>query len=292
MSIDAFQEKIRKLKNPSVIDLTAYPEDIPAHIMQQEESLSKAYGRFCKELIAALAPAVPAVRVSWTAFSLLGPDGLTQLASVLDAAKDAGFYTILDAPEICTYHDAQLAAQTLFGEDSAWHCDALIVNPFIGSDAVKPFLPACKAGDKALFVLTRTPNKTAAELQDLLSGSRLVHMALADIVNRLGETIFGKCGYSRIGAVAGAPSADSIRSLRAKYKRMFLLVDGLDAPNGNAKNTSFAFDQFGRGAAAVSGRSVTAAWKEAESDGTDYTVHAVAAAERMKKNLSRYLVIL
>ena len=73
---------------------------------------------------------------------------------------------------------------------------------------------------------------------------------------------------------------------------MFLLVDGLDYPSGNAKNCSHAFDRFGYGAAVCAGPSVTAAWKENETDGHDYVDFAVLAAERMKKNITRYITIL
>ena len=73
---------------------------------------------------------------------------------------------------------------------------------------------------------------------------------------------------------------------------MFLLVDGLDYPSGNAKNCSFAFDKFGHGAIVCAGPSVTAAWKDAETDGRDYLEQAKLAAERMKKNITRYITVL
>ena len=157
---------------------------------------------------------------------------------------------------------------------------------------IKPFLPYCKKREKDIFVITRTANKSAPELQDLLAGSRLVHAAAADHVNRYGAGTEGKHGYARVGILAAASSAESLRSLRAKYPRMFLLLDGFDYPNANAKNCSFAFDRFGHGAAACGGTAILNAWKQAESDGSDHTVHALAAAERMKKNLTRYITIL
>ena len=73
---------------------------------------------------------------------------------------------------------------------------------------------------------------------------------------------------------------------------MYLLVDGLDYPSGNAKNCSYAFDRFGYGAAVCAGPSVTTAWMEAESDGKDYLEHAAQAADRMKRNITRYITIL
>ena len=143
-----------------------------------------------------------------------------------------------------------------------------------------------------MYVIVRSPNKSAAELQDLLTGSRQVHVAAMDTVSRLGEPIYSKCGYSRICAAVSAGAPDSIRNLRQRYKYVFLLVDGLDYPSGNAKNCSYAFDRLGHGAAVCVGPSVTAAWKDAQSDGKDYIDLAVQAAERVKKNLTRYVAVL
>ena len=126
----------------------------------------------------------------------------------------------------------------------------------------------------------------------LLSGSRHVYNAAAELTNRFGETILAKCGYSRICGVVSAGAPEVLRTIRAKHNRMFLLVDGLDYPSGNAKNCSYAFDRFGYGAAVCAGPSVTSAWMDAESDGRDYVDCARQAAERMKKNLNRYVTIL
>ena len=75
-------------------------------------------------------------------------------------------------------------------------------------------------------------------------------------------------------------------------KDTFLLVDGLDYPSGNAKNCSYAFDRFGHGAVVCAGPSVTAAWQLNETDGSDFVSQAVQAAERMKKNITRYITVL
>lgn len=292
MSIDLLHEKIRKLKNPSMVDFGIKPDALPPHLLEEEGSAVKAYSRFCRELMAGLKGIVPAVRFSFGAFALMGPDGLAELSALLKTAGEMGFYVLLDSPEILSPWAADRVAETVFGEETIYPCDGLLVSPYIGSDAIKPFIPACKDSKKDLFAVVRSPNKTASELQDLLTGSRLVHDAAMDMVKRFGEPIFGKCGYSRIGALVSAGSPNSLKSLRAKYPHTFLLVDGLDYPSGNAKNCSFAFDRLGYGAVVCAGPSVTAAWKEGESDGHDYVELAVQAAERMKKNLTRYVTIL
>ena len=291
MSMDLLHEKIRKLKNPSVIDFGIKADSLPPHLLEEEGSLVKAYGRFCRELMNELKGFVPAVRFSFGAFALLGGEGVDLLKSLLQEAKEMHYYVLLDSPEILSPWAADRTAQLIF-EENAFTCDGLIISSFIGSDGVKPFLPYCKDGSKALFVVVRSPNKSASELQDLLTGTRLVHAAAAEMANRFGEPILAKCGYSRVGIAASAGAPDSLRNLRTKHNRMFLLVDGLDYPSGNAKNCSYAFDRFGYGAVICAGPSVTAAWKDAQTDGRDYLAQAQQAAERMKKNITRYITIL
>ena len=292
MSIDLFQERIRKLKNPSVIDFGVTPEHLPQHLLDEEGTMLKAYSRFCRELMQGMKHLVPAVRFSFATFALMSPEGMEELSKLLFEAKEMGYYVILDGPAVLSPWDADRTASWCFRDGSKYPCDGLALNPYIGSDAIKPFLPYCKDADKDLYLIIRTANKSAPEFQDLLTGTRLFHMAAADLLSRYGDPIIGKSGYSRICAMAAASSPDSLRNLRAKYKRTFLLVDGLDYPSGNAKNCSYAFDKLGHGAAVCAGPSVTAAWLEAESDGTAYVEQAVQAAERMKKNITRYITVL
>lgn len=290
MAIDALQEKIRKTKNPTMVEFTAAKDRLPPHLLQEEPSVAAACGRFCRELLDGLKGQLGAVRFRFASFALLGPEGLAELQNVLETAGKNGYYVVLDAPELLSVQEAETAAEVLFG-GGAWPCDAVVISAYLGSDVIRPFLPYCKGAGKDLFLLARTSNKSASELQDLLAGSRLVHGAVADLANRYGESYLGKYSYSQVGLVAGAGAADSTRNLRAKYNRLFLLLEGYDYSSANAKKCSLAFDKFGRGAVVCAGASITDAWQESASDGRDYVTQAVQAAERMKKNLTSYLTI-
>ena len=292
MSVDRLQEKIRKMKNPTVLDFTADAALIPQQITETEGSFVKAYGRFCTELLLALKDIVPAVRFDFGSFSLLGAEGLELLADMTKTAKQAGFYVLLGGMDSASAQHAQLAAKTLLCDDCRWYFDGIVLSSYIGSDGLKPHVDFLGDCGKSMFVVIRTANKSAAELQDLLTGSRHVYLAMADIVNRLGQPLQGRCGYSQIGGVGAASSADVLRTLRSKYKNMFLLAEGYDYSNANAKNCSFAFDPVGHGAAVCAGASIIAAWKEEENDGQSFAEDAVRAAERMKKNLLRYTTVL
>lgn len=290
MSIDILQDKIRKLKNPSMVDFTVRQQEIPGYLLEEEGSFIKAYVRFCTELMEGLKGLIPAVRFPFSMFAVHGEEGLSGLRKLLTAAREIGFYVLLDSPQILTPWNAEAAAQLLV--ESAFPADAMLIVPYIGSDSIRPFVDVCKNSGKALFCIVRSPNKSAAELQDLMTGSRLVQGAAAELVNRFGEQTSGKYGYTQIAAAASAGSPDSLRTLRSKFNRTFILVDGLDYPSGNAKNCSYAFDQFGHGAVVCAGPSITAAWQSAGADPREYVSHAVQAAERMKKNLNRYLNVL
>ena len=153
----------------------------------------------------------------------------------------------------------------------------------------------------ALFVIAvcydlcttfRTILKIMAFVHKDAVNTRLVHTAAADLYYRFVADCMGKFGYSRVAVLAGGNSSQSLQTLRTKYPKLFLLVDDVDYPGCNAKHCSYAFDQFGHGSAACVGPTITCAWKTAETDGSDFAVQAVAAAERMKKNLTRYIIIM
>ena len=292
MSIDKLQEKIRKLKNPSMVDLSVDMSQVPPHILSEENSEILAYERYSRELLDGLKGIVPAVRFSMGRFSLLGPDGLFLMSRITRYAKEQDYYVLLDAPECLGYQSAEMAVNHLFSDECPYAFDGLVVSAYAGSDVLKPYVKALKRSTKDLFVVLRTANKSAAELQDLLTGSRLVHMAAADIVYRLCEPLVGRSGYSQVAAVGPASVADVLKKLRTRYKSLFLMIDGYDYPNANAKNCSFAFDSLGHGAIACADRCITAAWKEEGTEGAEYVSLAVQAAERMKKNLLRYITIL
>lgn len=291
MSIDRLHEKIRKLKNPAMMELGFRPDGIPPHILEAAGEPATAYFRFCQELLEGLQGIIPAVRFGFDDFALLGDQGITALNRLLTLAGELGYYVVLDGPQILSPWGADRAAERIFG-GTEFPCDAMVISPYIGTDAIKPFLPYCREQGKALFVVVRSANKSASDLQDLYTGSRLVHSAAADIANRLGETILDRCAYSRVGSVVSAGAPNAIRTVRNAYKGMFLLVDGLDYPSGNYKNCASAFDRFGHGAVVCAGPSLTDAWRDGTSDGTDYIALARQAAERMKKNLSRYVTVL
>lgn len=307
MSIDALQEQIRRWKAPIMVGLDPYLPILPPHIVreafaqhgQTPHGAAEAYARFCTELLNALKDSVPAIKLQSACFEALGADGIAVMQRLSAYAKSQGYYVLIDSMRGDVGSVAEIYAQAMFGAvpvgetaHRLYDCDALTVNGYLGSDGIKPFLPYCKRDGKNIFLLLKTSNRSSREVQDLLSGDRVVYTAMADLVMRWSTDLFGKNGYSEIGAVVGATFPQTLKLLREKYDRLFFLVPGYGAQGGTAKNVQFAFDRFGHGAIVTASRSILCAWQKAGSDGTDYLTHAVAAVEKMKKEIARYVTIL
>ena len=164
------------------------------------------------------------------------------------------------------------------------------LNAYLGSDGIRPWLPYVKKSGKNVFVVVKSSNKSSGEVQDLLSGDRVIHTAMADLTLRWSTELFGKGGYGEVGAVVGLSSPAAVQALRKRYDTLFFLVPGYGAQGGVAKHASYAFDRLGHGAAVCASRSIIGAWRE--QAGADYPEAALAAVEKMKKQLEGYVTVL
>ena len=149
---------------------------------------------------------------------------------------------------------AENLAQACFGgiavgdsRFAPYACDGILLNGYLGGDSVRPFTQFCANG-KNVFLIARSSNKSAREVQDLIAGDRLVYQVIADLAMRWSIDLFGKNGYSEIGLAVGATNPRVLQRLREKYDRLFFLVPGYGAQGGRAADAAAAFDKFGHGA--------------------------------------------
>ena len=287
MSMDVLKNKIRKLRNPSALTIAPTLDTLPPVYMTEYESPVRGMGEYCCRCLEALKGQLPAVKVSFGAFSLLGPEGLEELKSVLDTAKDLGFYVILDWQRQEDEVSAKAAAKLILS-GGMWKCDGVVLSGYPGSASVKPYILEANKEKKDVYVVLKTGGKSGSELQDLQTGGRTVYTAAADLLARWGDQTMERCGYSRVAGVGSASHLATLKTLREKYLKLFLLVDGLEAGNANARNASFAFDNMGYGALVCS--NLLTAW--IENPANDPIEEVVAAAQRMKRNVTTYVTVL
>ena len=282
MSMDVLKNKIRKLRNPSALTIAPTLDTLPPAYVGVE-----GMGEYCCKVLGALKGQLPAVKVSFGSFALLGPEGLTQLKQVLDTAKDMGFYVILDWQRQEDEAAAKASAKLLLNGE-LWPCDGVVLSGYPGSASVKPYITEANKEKKDVYVVLKTAGKSGSELQDLQTGGRTVYTAAADLLARWGDQTLERCGYSRVAGVGSASHMASLKVLREKYPKLFILVDGLEAGNANARNASFAFDNMGYGALVCC--NLLTAW--IENPANDPVEEVVAAAQRMKRNVTTYVTVL
>ena len=287
MSMDVLKNKIRRLRNPSALTIAPTLDSLPPACLTEYENPVRGMGEYCCRVLEALKGQLPAVKVSFGAFSLLGPEGLRELQKVLDTAKELDYYVILDWQRQEDEPAARAAAKLILSS-GMWKCDGVVLSCYAGSGSVKPYITEANKEKKDVYVVLKTGGKSGSELQDLQTGGRTVYTAAADLLTRWGDQTLERCGYSRVAGVGNASHLASLRTLREKYPKMFLLVDGLEAGNANARNASFAFDNMGYGALVCS--NLLTAW--IENPANDPVEEVVAAAQRMKRNVTTYVTVL
>ena len=299
MAVDVLQAKIRKLKNPTMVCICPTIRELPLHIKEDARhkygqtlrAAAEAYKAFSFGILDALKDTVPAVSVISGAFSALGADGVAAMQEVLSYAASLGYYVLLDLMRADLGTTAEDLANACFGkiqvgEESftPYACDGVLMSGFLGSDAVKPFAEFCREG-KNVFIVARSSNKSAREVQDLLSGDRVVYQVMADLAMRWSTGLFGT-------NAVGATNRPVLETLRRKYDRLFFLVPGYGAQGAGAKDAQFAFDRMGHGAAIMAGRSILYAFRKQDGDGQDYQQAALQAAEKMKKQILSYITVM
>lgn len=272
---------------------------LSGEVLQEVESeealptlLAASYFEFNRAIIDAIYDIVPAVKPQIAMYEALGSAGIDTYAMTCDYAKSRGLFVIGDAKRgdigsTAAQYAAHLRGfadlDSYFKDDSydfneslvnllksastkdVWHEDSLTVNPYMGSDGVKPFIDEAVARNKNIFVLLRTSNPSSKELQELVvEDGKPVYEHMAGLIEKWGESNIGTRGYSRVGAVVGATHPEEGKRLREIMPHTFFLVPGYGAQGGTAQDVSGMFDENGRGAIVNSSRGIIGSWRKSQ----------------------------
>ncbi|MDR2089740.1 MAG: orotidine-5'-phosphate decarboxylase [Clostridiales Family XIII bacterium] len=304
--MDGLIERTERCGTPIVVGLDPAFEMIPeglraecheAHgfTLRAAAEMFKAYSL---RVIDGVCDLVPAVKPQIAMFEQLGPEGIWAYAETAIYAAEKGLFVIGDVKRGDIASTAAAYAAHLAGvriesrEYETWAEDAITLNPYMGGDSVEPFLAACGAHDKDVFILVKTSNPGSADIQDqTLAGSGLrVYEHVADLVSAWGAGLIGSRGYSRVGAVVGATFADLGAALRKRMPHTFFLVPGYGAQGASGKDLRGFFDADGGGAVVNSSRGIIAAWKKDAKFGEGNVGDAAReAVQRMRFDLETAL---
>ncbi len=296
---DRLADAIRRCRNPVVVGLDPRYEQLPAPLQTQTAApleRAEAYRRFCCEIVDVVAGRVPAVKLQMAFFEALGPPGMNALAASIQHARKAELLVILDGKRNDIGSTAAAYAEAYLGLDSPWQADCLTVSPYLGDDALAPFVAAGHRQGAGIFVLVKTSNPGGRMFQDLVAGERPVYRHVAGLVEELAAADVGACGYGVVGAVVGATYPEQLAELRHAMPHTWFLVPGYGAQGGGAADVAAAFDEQGLGAVINNSRAIIFAharpefateaahsWQRAVERATDEMIEQLRSETRVAR---------
>ena len=274
--INKLINKIQKTKAPIVVGLDPMLSYVPEHIQKKAfdefgetlEGAAEAIWQFNKEIVDKTYDLIPAVKPQIAMYEQFGIEGLKAYKKTVDYCKSKDLVVIGDikrgdigstSAAYATGHlgKVQVGSKTYAGFDEVF----ATVNPYLGSDGVKPFIDVCKQEKKGLFILVKTSNPSSGEFQDQLINGKPLYELVGEKVAQWGEDHMGD-GYSYIGAVVGATYPEQGEILRKVMPKSFILVPGYGAQGGKGKDLVHFFNEDGLGAIVNSSRGIIAAYKQ------------------------------
>jgi orotidine-5'-phosphate decarboxylase len=273
---DRLLEACHRKGNALCVGIDPRWDVLPAEIRNRHnagtlDAMATAFEEFSLRVLEIVAPLVPVVKPQSAFFEACGPVGMLAQQRVLAQAKTFGLLTILDnkrgdiASTAEAYADAALAGTPFEGaRHPVWAADALTVNPYLGRDAVEPFLASARRCEAGVFVLVRTSNKGAKQFQDLQCDGKPVYQHVAEAVGAWSAENVGASGLGDVGAVVGATHPAELALVRRWIPHVIFLVPGYGAQGGSAADTAAAFRADGSGAIVNSSRGITACFKPDE----------------------------
>lgn len=297
---DRLTDAVRRTGTPLCVGLDPRWESLPEEIRRRHgsdslDAVAAAVEEFSARVLELVAPLVPVVKPQAAFFEACGPAGFAALQRLMTQARGLGLLTLLDskrndiASTAAAYADATFAGTTVAGRvHPVWGADAITVNPYLGRDAIEPFLQSARRAEAGVFVLVRTSNPGAGLFQDLPvqasdGSTRPLYQQVGAAVRAWAGENLGTCGLGDVGAVVGATYPAEMALLRRQMPEVIFLVPGFGAQGATAADVRAAFRADGSGAIVNSSRGIlfpfapaAADWRERILAATRDTIAALA----------------
>lgn len=306
--INKLIKKIQKTGAPIVVGLDPMMKFVPEYVQKKAfseygetlEGAGEAIWQFNKELVDHIYDLIPAVKPQIAMYEQFGLPGLIAFKKTIDYCKEKDLVVIGDVKRGDIGSTSEAYAVGHLGKVQVGNNfypgfdeDFATVNPYLGSDGVKPFLKVCKEENKGVFILVKTSNPSSGELQD-----RIIADANRPLYEVVGEQVAGWAGelmgeqYSYVGAVVGATYPEMGKVLRRIMPKSYILVPGYGAQGGKGKNLVHFFNEDGLGAIVNSSRGIIAAYQQEKYAGfgsEGFGEAARAAVKDMKEDIAQAL---
>lgn len=296
--IQKLADKIKKTHAPICVGLDPMLNYIPEHILKKAfaeygetlEGAAEAIWQYNKGIIDATYDLIPSVKPQIAMYEQFGIEGLKALKKTVDYCHEKDLIVIGDVKRgdigstSAAYATGHLGKVTVGSKTyAAFDEDFATVNPYLGTDGIKPFIDVCKEEKKGIFILVKTSNPSSGEFQDRLIDGRPLYEWVGEKVAEWGADHMGDT-YSYVGAVVGATYPEMGKVLRKVMPKSFILVPGYGAQGGKGADLVHFFNEDGLGAVVNSSRGIIAAYKQekyAKFGSENYADASRAAVEDM-----------
>lgn len=282
MIIDRLYESVEK-NGHVCLGLDTDLDYIPKQFYDKYNNFCDALFNFNKKIIDETMDVVACYKVQIAYYEAFGIEGLMAYKKTLDYLKNVKAIAIADIKRGDIAKTAEMYAKAHFEGD--FESDFITLNPYMGFDSISPYLLYIKEKEKGAFILLRTSNEGAKDIEYLqTNGTERVYDVVGRELNRLADENLGNCDYSSIGAVVGCTTGFEGKEMREKYKKLFFLIPGYGAQGGTAKEVA-NYLKNGNGGVVNSSRGILLAYKKEEGGFEHFEKCAREASIKMRDEI-------
>lgn len=281
MIIDKLYEAVKE-KGFVCVGLDSHLDYIPNYIKQKHEKLSDVIFEYNKEIIDATSDIVAIYKPQIAYYEANGLEGLIAYQRTLRYLKEKGLLSIGDVKRSDIASTAKEYARAHFkGEFEA---DFITLNPYMGMDSITPYLDYLKTGKKGVFVLLRTSNEGAKDIECLEYQDEPLYFKVGDELKKFADSLTSECGYSPLGYVVGATHSQEAKKIRERYKNIFFLLPGYGAQGAKAEDIRTYLNDF-NGGVVNSSRGIIKYYQKFEDGEERFAHYTREAVLNMRKDI-------
>lgn len=282
MIIDRLHERVQNV-GPICVGLDTKLEYIPEFMREQTPDTAEQLFQFNRQIIDATKDVAAIFKVQIAFYEAYGISGMKAYARTVAYLKEQGCMIIGDIKRGDISSTAQMYAKAHFEGDFA--VDFVTLNPYMGFDTLDAYLPYLEKGEHGVFVLVRTSNPGAADLQSIQNANGTpLYLQVGDGLQEIAQNYIGECGYSSLGVVFGGTQKDDVEAIRERYHDLYFLIPGYGAQGGTGADAR-RYLRNGDGGIVNSSRGIITAYRDIEDSAEAVRRYAYEACLKMREEL-------
>ena len=277
MIVDRLYEAVKE-KGFVCVGLDSHLDYIPNYIKEKHEKISDIIFEYNKTIIDATSDIVAIYKPQIAYYEANGLEGLIAYQRTLRYLKEKGLLSIGDVKRGDIASTAKEYAKAHF------KADFITLNPYMGMDSITPYLDYLKTGEKGVFVLLRTSNEGAKDIECLDYNGEALYFKVGDELKKFADELTSECGYSPLGFVVGATHSEEAKKIRERYKNIFFLLPGYGAQGAKAEDIRTYLNDF-NGGVVNSSRGIIKYYQKFEDGEERFAHYTREAVLNMRKDI-------